>query len=297
MRVVLIAALAALSSVGVGLAAERPYEPGWDRLVGRLVADGLDPAAVRAAFRDGRVGPFRGLGFALQPREKPALYRGFLRADSVAAARRCRQQYDRAFRAAERRYQVPASVLAAILHVETHCGKNTGRQVVLAQLARLANADTPANIAWNVSRHSAGAPRARRAAIEAQVRRRAQYLADTFYPEVLATFTVAQRNGIEPLAMRGSGAGAFGMPQFLPTSYLRFGVDGNGDGRVSLYDPDDAIASAANYLRGHGWRPGLALAERRRVIWAYNRSDAYIDAVLTLAERLAPPSPARRAAR
>jgi len=274
-------------------AATRPFDPTWQRLIDRLAADGLDPYRVRSTFRDRRVEPFRGLPFALQPRERPALYRGFLRADSVARAKACRREHDRAFRAAARRYEVPASVLASILHVETQCGRNTGRQVVLAQLARLANADAPANVAWNIARHTDGVPRARRPAIEAQVRRRARYLADTFYPEVLATFRVADRNGIEPLALRGSGAGAFGLPQFLPSSYLRFAVDGNGDGRISLYDPDDAIASAANYLRGHGWRPGIPYAKRRQVIWAYNHSDAYIDTVLTIAAKIEEAYPAR----
>jgi membrane-bound lytic murein transglycosylase B len=107
-----------------------------------------------------------------------------------------------------------------------------------------------------------------------------------FYPEVLATFRLAERLGIDPLGIRGSPSGAFGLPQFLPTSYLRFAVDGNGDGLVSLYDPADAIASAANYLVSHGWRPALTRQQQRQVIWAYNHSAAYIDAVLFLADRV-----------
>ena len=82
--------------------------------------------------------------------------------------------------------------------------------------------------------------------------------------------------------MRGSGAGAFGFPQFLPTSYLRYGVDGDGDGRVSLYDMADAAASCARFLAQNGWRPGLSLAEQRRVLWQYNRSEPYIDTILAL---------------
>jgi len=103
---------------------------------------------------------------------------------------------------------------------------------------------------------------------------------------VLATFQISDRLDMDPLGLRGSGSGAFGMPQFLPRSYLSYGSDGNGDGRVSLYDADDAIFSCANYLAAHGWKPGLSRAERRRVIWHYNRSDSYIDAVLGLADRL-----------
>lgn len=285
MRAVVVAVLVLLGATA-GTAAERPFDPRWDHLVRRLIADGNDPLVVRTTFRDERVPPFDGLPFALDPRESQALYRGFLQRDSVRRARACRETYDRAFRAAERRYGVPASVVGAILHVETQCGRNTGRQRVLPRLARLAMANDPANVRWNIARHTAGEPRHRHAAIAARVRERARYLEETFYPEVAATFEVARRNRIDPLAIRGSGAGAFGLPQFLPSSYLRFAVDGNGDGRTSLYDPTDAIYSAANYLRSNGWRPGIDQAARRRVIWSYNRSQAYIDTVLRLATQL-----------
>jgi membrane-bound lytic murein transglycosylase B len=275
-----------LMVAGLGVAAERPFDPRWERLQQRLVADGIDHAEVRAAFGDPRMEAFRGLAFSLYPREHSSLYRGFLRADSVGRARRCRAEHDRAFRAAEQRFGVSAGVVSAILHVETQCGANTGRRRVLAQLAKLAMSNDPANVRWNIARHTKGVPAHRRAGVEARVRTRARELEAMFYPEVLATFRVAERNRVEPMAMTGSGAGAFGLPQFLPSSYLRFAVDGNGDGRISLFDPDDAIASAANYLRGNGWRPGIRYADQRRVIWSYNHSDAYIDTVLTLAGKL-----------
>ncbi|MBX3026392.1 lytic murein transglycosylase [bacterium] len=287
MRTWVIAAWAfLLAAAAAAAAADRPFDPTWARLQQRLIADGVDPGAVRAAFADPRMESFRGLAFSLDPREHGSLYRGFLRADSLARARRCRLAHDRALRDAESRFGVPAGVVGAIMHVESQCGRNTGRRRVLAQLAKLAMANDPDNVRWNLARHSEGVPARQRPAIAERVRARARELERMFYPEVLATFRIAARTGIDPLAITGSGAGAFGMTQFLPSSYLRFAVDGNGDGRVSLYDPDDAIASTANYLRGNGWRPGLSDAERRRVIWTYNHSDAYIDTILAIAEHL-----------
>jgi membrane-bound lytic murein transglycosylase B len=267
---------------------------GWDYLIDKLAADGIDRAWARAVFTDPRVPPFTGLTFSLAPRESRALYRGFLRPASIARARRCRIEHDRELRRAERRLGVPADLLGAILHVETQCGHYTGRQVVLHRLARLAMANEPANLRSNIRKQTKGLSGARRLEVEQQVRRRARHLEDTFYPEVLATFHLAERLRIDPLGIRGSPSGAFGLPQFLPSSYLRFAVDGNGDERVSLYDPADAIASMANYLVAHGWKPNLSRSEQRRVIWAYNHSDAYIDAVLALADRIAPPTSRRR---
>jgi membrane-bound lytic murein transglycosylase B len=264
---------------------------GWGYLVEKLVADGVPRARATAVFADPRVEPFHGVDFALAPREPRSIYRGFLAPASVTRARRCLESHAGAFAAAERAHGVPASVLAAILHVESGCGRNTGSHRVLHALARLAMANEPANVRRNVARHKRSSPSAGRGEIEQRTRARAEVLERTFYPEVRATFALVDRLGIDPLGIRGSRSGAFGLPQFLPRSYLCHAVDGNGDGRVSLYDAEDAIASCASYLAAHGWRPGLSPAERRRVLWAYNHSTAYIDTVLALAGRLTASAP------
>jgi membrane-bound lytic murein transglycosylase B len=272
----------------------------WDYLIDKLVADGVPRSRAQAAFDDPLVGPFEGLSFSLlRGGERSTMYRGFLRPASIADAQRCRALYDSEFRAAEARFGVPAAVVGALLHVETHCGRNTGRSVVFARLARLAMANEPGNVQRNIMQHTDSARAANLAAVERMVRARAREIEGTFYPEVLALFQMEERTGIAPLDIRGSGSGAFGLPQFLPSSYLRFGVDGDADGRVSLYDPADAIASAANYLARHGWRPGISHGEQRQVIWTYNHSDPYIDTVLALAAQLerAQPSQLSLAAR
>jgi membrane-bound lytic murein transglycosylase B len=268
---------------------------GWNPLIDKLAADGVDRSRAADALHDPRVGYFEGLEFSpVHGGERPSMYRGFLRPPSIAQAERCRSEYDRELRSAEEQFGVPASVISALLHVETHCGRNTGSSVVLARLARLAMANEPANLQWNIERNTKNVPGPLKPEVERRVRLRAQELEGIFYPEVLALFRLAERIGVDPLAIRGSGSGAFGMPQFLPSSYLRFAVDGNGDGRIDLYDPPDAIASAANYLARHGWRPGITYAQQRQVIWTYNHSDAYIDTVLLLAARIEQSQPSRR---
>ncbi len=271
---------------GVAVAAGRPSLASWSYLVEKLIADGVPRATVVRSFSDPRVPAFDGLPFALEPREPQSRYRQFLEPGSLARARRCRDRWWPEISRAGRSTNVSPEVIAAILHVETGCGGYTGNSVVLYRLARLAMAAEPANLARNVASHQRSNRDLSRREVARKTAARARYLEDNFYPEVRATFTMSSQLGIDPLAIRGSVAGAFGWPQFLPASYVRFGRDGNANARVSLFEPPDAMHSVAAYLAGHGWRPGLSHAARRRVIWHYNRSDAYIDTVLALADRL-----------
>jgi membrane-bound lytic murein transglycosylase B len=263
---------------------------GWAYLIDKLVSDGLPRDRVLRVFEDPRMPPFDGLGFSVSPREPHSMYRGFLSASSITAARRCRTEHAEILETAEQAHGVPASVVAAVLFVETGCGRNTGGSLVVHRLARLAMANEPVNLEENIDRLCTAGD----GVAEERVRARARYLEDTFYPEVRAAFELADRMGIDPLGLRGSPSGAIGVPQFLPSNYFRYGIDGDADGRVDLFDSGDAAASCANYLASHGWRADLTESGRRAVMHRYNRSDAYVDAVLALArwiERPGLPAP------
>jgi membrane-bound lytic murein transglycosylase B len=134
-----------------------------------------------------------------------------------------RQQPDALRRAAVE--GVPAPVLLAIVGVETSYGENTGRHRVIDALSTLAF-DYP--------------PRSE------------------FFREELEQYLLMTREeSLDPLQPRGSYAGAMGIPQFMPSSFREYAVDGDGDGRRDLWDSwSDVLASVANYLRTHGWRVG-----------------------------------------
>jgi membrane-bound lytic murein transglycosylase B len=80
--------------------------------------------------------------------------------------------------------------------------------------------------------------------------RRAAY----FRNELFDALSMVQRGHIEPASMTGSWAGAMGQAQFMPSSYLKYAVDFNRDGRRDIWKTTgDALASIANYLKGYGW--------------------------------------------
>lgn len=81
---------------------------------------------------------------------------------------------------------------------------------------------------------------------------------DYFSDEFLTALRVMDRESLEPDQMRGSWAGAMGHTQFMPSNYMRYAVDGDGDGRIDLWGSEkDALASAANFLNQLGWQEGV----------------------------------------
>jgi membrane-bound lytic murein transglycosylase B len=96
---------------------------------------------------------------------------------------------------------------------------------------------------------------------------------------------LCNNNQINPFSIRGSAAGAFGLCQFVPSSYLAYGTDGNGDGVVDLFDFSDAMASTANFLKSHGWHNRNA-GKQFRAILAYNHCEHYAKAVLTYSKQV-----------
>lgn len=134
---------------------------------------------------------------------------------------------------AEQTYGVPAHIIVGILGVETLYGQNTGNFRVLDALTTLAF-DFP-------SAH----PRA-----EAR---------QAFFRSELEHFMLlTQRNGTDPQSLRGSFAGAMGLPQFMPSSWSRYAIDFDGDGRVDLFNSSaDAIGSVAHYFQAFQWKSGL----------------------------------------
>ncbi|MDA2936451.1 lytic murein transglycosylase [Patescibacteria group bacterium AH-259-L05] len=93
--------------------------------------------------------------------------------------------------------------------------------------------------------------------------------------ELISFLTICKQNKWDPLAIKGAAAGEMGMPQFLPSSYVAYAVDGNSDGIVDLWNIADAAHSVANYLKQSGWRKGYWDRENRHAVGRYNKNPAY----------------------
>jgi membrane-bound lytic murein transglycosylase B len=122
--------------------------------------------------------------------------------------------------------------------------------------------------------------------LEEKIYARSNKKAEWALDQIIALEKIDANLHLEALELKGSWAGAFGISQFIPTSYLSWAVDGNGDGVVNLFNLPDAVFSVANYLKSNGW--GNADNEQRNAVFHYNNSSAYVDAVLKLASLIKP---------
>lgn len=253
---------------------------GWDYLAHRLRNLGVSEHDVASIYRDPRMPRFSFVPFKLKPVEHPSIYNGFATPKNYMLGAEFIRRHTRDFDHIENTLGVPREAIAAILVVESRIGQFTGNHMVLYRLSRVASVADPENLKENFARMSSLDPSVTFEEVEA----RARYLEKRFSPEIPALIEIGKRNRIDILGLKGSIAGAFGIPQFLPTAFTRFAADGDKNGFISLFNEKDALWSTARYLASYGYRIDSPLEKRREVIWHYNKSEAYIDTVLAVAD-------------
>jgi membrane-bound lytic murein transglycosylase B len=155
----------------------------------------------------------------------------FIEPVRIAAGAKFWKQHKKALERAEKIYGVPPEIVVGIIGIETTYGKNKGNFRIVDALATLA---------FDYPEHP------KRDARQA-----------LFRNELENTLLLSAELGIDPLSLKGSYAGAIGLPQFLPSSIRKYAVDFDGDGRIDLRNsPVDAIGSVASFLVQHGWKKG-----------------------------------------
>lgn len=143
----------------------------------------------------------------------------------VAQGQAMAGQWGSALARAEASHGVPKEIVLGIWGMETNYGSFKGDKDVIRSLASLAFV---------------------------------KYRGEFFRDELLTALEILEKGHAERAELRGSWAGAMGHTQFMPSSYMKYAVDGSGDGHADIWDnPADAIASTANYLKGYGWQAGL----------------------------------------
>lgn len=158
----------------------------------------------------------------------------------------------------ERQFGVPKELIMAVWTLETdNGGGDMGKMPVVRTLATLAH----------------------------DCRR-----TELFQGELIAALQIVQRGDLPLSDLKGAFAGEIGQTQFLPSSYIKYGVDYDGNGHVDLrHSVPDVLASTANLLKVNGWRPGAPYGEGTenfQVMREWNRSEIYRKTIVLFAEKL-----------
>jgi len=152
----------------------------------------------------------------------------FIKESRIKAGKAFLKEHKAIFDEVEAKYGVPREIIAAIIGVETFYGRITGSYRVIDALATL-GFDYPKR--------------------------------SLFYRELKNYFLMVRTNNLDPLEIKGSYAGAMGLGQFIPSSYISYAVDYDGDGKKDLWNNvGDAMASVAYYFKRYGWQAGQPIA-------------------------------------
>ncbi len=235
--------------------------PAWlESFKAEAVASGISPKVVQAALS----------GVTYDPRvikldrnqkhfKQPfSVYSArVVSAGRVARGKKLMQQYANVLARIEKQFGVPGPILIAIWGMETDFGAGSGNMATFRSLATLA---------FDCRR------------------------TDFFQEQLMDALKIVQRGDLAPGDMKGAWAGELGQTQFMASSYVRFAIDFDGNGRADLrHSPADVLASTANYLKGYGWQRGGSWEEGSanfNVLRQWNKAEVYAKSAALFADKL-----------
>jgi membrane-bound lytic murein transglycosylase B len=274
--------LTILFASAITACAKEPPPALFGNLQERLVADGFDARRIKQIYANHDVFfETRGVTAYFQHNEANLNYDQMTKRSWIKEAQAYMREHEKALDQAQQKYGVDPRVITAIILVETKFGRYLGKRSIINTLSTMASLSEtgPREYLWKKL------PSERRFTRE-EYDKKADQKADWAYNELKAFLTYTQLHQIEPTSVVGSYAGALGIAQFMPSNILAYGQDGNGDGRIDLFEDADAIFSIAGYLQNYGWKPGIDREQAAKVVYHYNHSTYYVDAVLKIVDLL-----------
>jgi membrane-bound lytic murein transglycosylase B len=254
----------------------------FDLLGERLVKDGFNRKYVERVYSSPGVHlETKGIALFSVHREAKLNYNQFLSKSNIRRAKKYLSTHREALQNAEKEFGVEKEIITAVILVETRLGTFFGNSSILNTLSTMAVLSDPKSrdFVWKKMSKS---KKNKREAFDVWADKKKEWA----YRELKAFLEYTKKEGLNPITINGSYAGALGIGQFMPSNILKLARDGNKDGHIDLFNHADAIASIANYLRAHGWKPGIKHEKKYKVLLRYNYSKYYANTLLKIAENL-----------
>jgi membrane-bound lytic murein transglycosylase B len=254
----------------------------FQSLTHRLSQEGFDSEFLSSLLMDARAELNLSLMIlSLESRETTDFYVQFLTQEAILLSKKFLRQNLNILRKAENRFYVEKEVIVAILLVESRFGENIGKYRLIPTLASIALIDSPDHLQKNYLILREKDPDLSYEWMESLAKRKANWA----YHELKCFLNIIRNEKIDPLEVYGSYAGALGMAQFIPSSYLSYALNQESFEKWLLSN-EAAIFSIGNYLKSHGWRKGLPIEKKKRILWYYNRSKPYGETILQAAQKI-----------
>ena len=258
--------------------------PTFKKLVDRLKTDSLEEKYLQDLFTrpELKLMP-KAVAKSLIRKEANLNYAQFLEKYSMNRAISYLKTHNRTFKKMENHFDVSAPVVVAILSVETSCGRYMGYFETLNILVTQTLSLEPEIYQQILGQIPL---KAKSEMTPKKIKKGLRKRATRAFRELKAFLIYAKDHDMDPFLVKGSIEGAIGLPQFLPSNIRKYGFDGNGDGKIDLFQHEDAIPSIASYLKAHNWREDNSYRKKKETILRYNASDYYATTILQLAEKL-----------
>ncbi len=215
--------------------------------------------------------------------ESKASYNNFLSPKIINLAKKCYQSNLNFLKTIEKKFNVDGDVVIGILTVESLCGTYKEKYNVVSvykTLIELNKNKKYRDKIWIQVKNKY--PETTRKWFEKRIKWKSKWAKK----QLKSLYKIYLKHKVDVFNLKGSWAGAFGLPQFIPSTFLYYAVDGNNDGKIDLTKFPDSIASVANYLKKHGWKRGIDYKKKFKIVLAYNHSKLYAETVLKIADKL-----------
>ena len=196
------------------------------------------------------------------------------------------RHHKRTFRTAEQDFHVPKEVIASLLWVETRHGRDLGHFHVASSLFTLVESDYPTLLDGLIDEAKKKAPDYD-SVMASRIQEHAKAKSEWAANELVALQKIHQKGWKNATKLHGSFSGAFGMAQFMPSSYLTWAKSEHT--KPNLFKADDSILSVANYLNSNGWQKENRTAQEG-ALFHYNRDKSYVAHILKMSECLRRPA-------
>ncbi len=191
------------------------------------------------------------------------------------------KKYPNAFEKAHKTYGVPSEIAAALLFVETRLGNYLGSENAFYTLASMASSKHISQIPDFIEKLPDYSEDK-----DAWANDLMQVRSEWAYNELKALAEHVLENNLDPFEMPGSIYGAIGYCQFMPSNLKMYTADGNDDGVINLFDPEDAIMSLSKYLSFYKWNTAGTLSAKQATLRKYNNLTVYANTILALGEQI-----------